>query len=94
MIEFIHHLEYGCRDLKGLSHTRALIHAFRKASRHVLAMEEDASIFKDILQSLVVDLVNDVLKKQQLDDIHLVEESNNKEQLQILDIIPQFRFYM
>ena len=90
MFEFIHHPEYGCCNLKGLSHARALIHAFCKANRHVLAMEEDASIFKGILQSLVVHLINDVLKKQQLDDIHLVVESNNVEQLQILDIIPQF----
>jgi hypothetical protein len=56
-------------------------------------MEEDAAIFKAILQPHIVDLVNEVLKKQQLDDVHLVVDSDDEEQLQISNIVPQFQFY-
>jgi hypothetical protein len=31
-------------------------------------MEEDATIFKDIFQRLIVDPISEVLKKQRLDD--------------------------
>jgi hypothetical protein len=52
--------------------TRASIHACRKAGRHIVTMEEDEDVFKALLQSLIIENVSQVFKKQRLDE-HVVE---------------------
>jgi hypothetical protein len=44
----------------------ASIHACRRSGRHIVAMEEDPTIFNDILQPLIVDPVAEGLKKQRI----------------------------
>jgi hypothetical protein len=52
----------------------ASIHACLKACLHIVAMEEeeDEDVFKALLQSLIIENVSQVFKKQQLDE-HVVE---------------------
>ena len=42
----------------------ASVHTCRKAGCHFVAMEGDKEIFKAIMEPLIVDLVNEALKKR------------------------------
>lgn len=66
----------------------ASIYACQKFGCHIVAMEEDATIFMDVLQPPIVDPISEVLKRQQLDDQEYGDDSDNEELLLILDIVP------
>jgi hypothetical protein len=61
-----------------LLHARASIHVCQIAGWHIAIIEEDGAIYKGILEPLIVEVVNEVSKKQRL-DIESVVVSNEEE---------------
>jgi hypothetical protein len=55
-------------------------------------MEEDATIFKDILQPLIVDHVAQGLKKQRIQDQQRRARSDDDEELPDRVFVPRSRF--
>jgi hypothetical protein len=75
-----------------LLYARASIHACRIASWHIAVIKVDAAIDKGILEPLVVEVVNEVSKKHQLNIESIVvsdkEEEEEEEEEEIPTIVP------
>jgi hypothetical protein len=62
-----------------LLHARASIHAYRIATWHIAVIKVDGAIYKGILEPLLVEVVNEVSKKHQL-NIESVVVSDKEEE--------------
>jgi hypothetical protein len=47
-----------------LLHARASIYAYQKAGWHIAVIEEDGAVYKSNMEPLIVEVVNEVSKKQ------------------------------
>jgi hypothetical protein len=76
-----------------LLHARASIHACQIASWHIAVIKVDGAIYKGILEPLLVEVVNEVSKKHQLNIENIVvsdKEEEEEEEEEIPTIIPRY----
>jgi hypothetical protein len=64
----------------------------RRSRQHIVAMEEDPTIFKAILQPLIVDPVAEGLKKQRIQDLRRGASSDDEDDLPNRVFVPRSRF--
>ena len=72
----------------------ASIYACQRSGCHIIAIEEDVAIFKDILQSLIVDPIAEGLKKQRISDPQCGAGSNNEENSLIVSLCHKAVLYV
>jgi hypothetical protein len=75
-----------------LFHARASIHSYRTASWHILVKKVDGAIYKGILESPIVEVVNEVSKKQLLDIESTMVSDEEEEEEEIPIIVPWITF--
>jgi hypothetical protein len=78
-----------------LLHARASIHACRIASWHIAIIKVDGTIYKGILEPFLVEVVNEVSKKHQLNIESVVisdKEEEEEEEEEIPTIVPWITF--
>ena len=73
-----------------LLHARASIHAYQTTSWYIAVKKVDGAIYMGILEPLIVEVVNEVFKKQRL-DIESAMVSDKEEEIPI--IVPWITFY-
>jgi hypothetical protein len=75
-----------------LLYARASIHAYRIASWHIAVIKVDGAIYKGILEPLMVEVVNEVSKKHQLNIESVVVSDKEEEKEEIPTIVPWITF--
>ena len=59
------------------------MHACRKAGCHIIALEDDELIFNSILKPLIVEPLIEVVKKQRLDKVDEMANSDEEVELEV-----------
>jgi hypothetical protein len=75
-----------------LLHARAPIHAYQTAGWHIAVKKVDGAIYTGILEPLIVEVVNEVFKKQRLDIESAVVSDKEEEEEEIPIIVPWITF--
>jgi hypothetical protein len=74
-----------------LLHARASIHACRTTNWHIAVIKVDGAIYKGILEPLIIELVNEMSKKQRFNIESIVvsdEEEEEEDEEEIPTIVP------
>jgi hypothetical protein len=78
---------------KLLLHARASIHACQIASWHIAIIKVDGEIYKGILEPLLVEVVNKMSKRHQLNiESIVVSDKEEEEEEEIPTIVPWITF--
>jgi hypothetical protein len=77
-----------------LLHARASIHACQIANWHIIVIKVDGTIYKGIVEPLIVEIVNEVSKKQWLniESVVVRDEEEEEEEGEIPIIVPWITF--
>jgi hypothetical protein len=77
-----------------LLHARASIHACRIASWHIAVIKVDGAIYKGILEPLLLEVVNEMSKKHQLniESVVVSDKEEEEEEEEIPTIVPWITF--
>ena len=78
-----------------LLYGRASIHAYQTTNLHIVVIKVDEAIYKGILEPFIVEVVNEVFQKHQLNVENAVisDEEEEDEEGEIPIIVPWITFY-
>jgi hypothetical protein len=74
---------------------RASIHGYQIANWHIAVIKVDGAIYKGILEPLIIELMNEMSKKQRLNikSVVVSNEEEEEEEKKIPIIVPWITFY-